>query len=203
MNLENTKPRSWFRSVTLFAAFLAFGVGLYIFFNSFTQTNLKIPEENLASSSVPLPHTSGVPVRIRIPSIQVEAPVERVGLTQEGLMDAPKTPGDTGWFDLGPRPGERGSAVIAGHRGWRTGPAVFDNLHKIRVGDEVRVTDEEGKELVFVVRDTRIYDADEKVPEVWNKDDTAHLNIITCSGKWNSRTRTSDERLVVFTDLVI
>ena len=45
--------------------------------------------------------------------------VEDVGLTPGGAMDVPKGPSDVAWFDLGPRPGEVGSAVIAGHEGWK------------------------------------------------------------------------------------
>jgi len=116
-------------------------------------------------------------------------------------MESPKEPGDTAWFKLGASPGEKGSSVIAGHRGWKTGPAVFDDLDKIQLEDNVYVEDEKGNTLVFVVREMRVYGANEIVPEVWNKDDTAHLNLITCSGDWNESTKTSDKRLVVFTDL--
>lgn len=143
-----------------------------------------------------------VPVRIKIASIGVEASIKPAGLTKEKKMESPEEPGDTVWFELGVSPGEKGSSVIAGHRGWQTGPAIFDDLDKVKPGDEVHVEDEKGNTRVFVVRELRIYDADEIVLEVWNKEDSAYLNLITCSGGWNSLTGTSNERLVVFTDLV-
>lgn len=35
-------------------------------------------------------------------------------------MDTPKSPFDVGWFRLGKRPGENGSAVVSGHYGkWK------------------------------------------------------------------------------------
>jgi len=47
----------------------------------------------------------------------------------------PEGPTDVAWFDLGPRPGEAGSAVIAGHEGWRDGiVAAFDDLHELQKG---------------------------------------------------------------------
>lgn len=185
----------------LIISFLAFTCGLYIILNDrfFSDSNLKVPEEDLTARAV---WPSEFPVRIKIPSIDVDAPVVPVGRTNAGAMDVPKKPMDTGWYRLGPKPGEKGSAVIAGHRGFRSGPAVFDNLHKIKIGDKVYTEDEKGRELVFVVRDISTYKATDQVPDIWEKNDVAHLNLITCFGRWNRLTRTSDERLVVFTDLV-
>jgi len=71
----------------------------------------------------------GLPVRLKIPKINVDSAFEYVGLTPQGAMDVPKGPAEVGWFKLGTRPGEIGSAVVAGHSGWKNGiPAVFDNL---------------------------------------------------------------------------
>jgi hypothetical protein len=92
-----------------------------------------VREHEVAAPSAPVP-SFGVPVRLRIPALNVEAPVVTVGLTEEGAMDSPEGAEDTGWYELGPRPGEQGSAVIAGHSGYRTGPAVFDDLEAVRAG---------------------------------------------------------------------
>ena len=57
-------------------------------------------------------------------------------------MDVPKQPDDVAWFDLGFRPGQKGSAVIDGHSGWKDNrPAVFDNLSKLKNGDKIYVED--------------------------------------------------------------
>lgn len=58
------------------------------------------------------------PVRLKIPKINIDAAIESVGLTPEGAMDVPKSHTNVAWFNLGPRPGEQGSAVINGHFGW-------------------------------------------------------------------------------------
>jgi sortase A len=142
------------------------------------------------------------PARISIPSIGVDAKVSPVGRTKDGAMESPKGPEDAAWFEPGPIPGERGSAVIAGHRGWKLRHAIFDDLHKIKLGDKVYVEDEKGTTLAFVVRKIKIYGAEEVVPEVWDKDDSSYLNLITCSGDWNILTGTSEDRLVVSTELV-
>lgn len=157
---------------------------------------------NLRGNTGYFVYASASPARIRISKINVDARVEHVGLTRDGAMDVPKQKENTGWLKTGPRPGERGSSVIAGHRGWRSGRAVFDDLHLLKKGDKIYVEDATGKSFVFEVREMRSYDARAKVSEVWQRGDKAYLNLITCFGDWNEITRTSAERLVVFAELV-
>jgi len=144
----------------------------------------------------------GKPARFKIPNINVDAPVEYVGLTSDGAMDVPKGPDNVAWFNLGPHPGENGSAVIAGHYGWKNNtPAVFDNLHKLLKGDKISIEDEKGMVTTFIVREIRIYGKDEAASDVFGSNDgKAHLNLITCAGAWNKAEKTRSERLIVFTD---
>jgi len=144
---------------------------------------------------------SGVPVRLRIPAIDVDAPVVPVGRDADGHMEAPDGPKNTGWYERRARPGERGSAVIAGHSGFRTGAAVFDHLDELDTGDLVYVKDEDGRTVAFVVRESRLYDWDASVPEVFRRDDGVYLNLITCTGGWNPVVGTSTKRIVVFCDM--
>ena len=118
-------------------------------------------------------------------------------------MDVPKERANVAWFNLGPRPGENGSAVIAGHYGrWKNGKgSVFDNLHKLRKGDKIYVEDENGVIITFVVRESRRYDPNASVGDVFGSNDgKAHLNLITCEGVWDKVSKTYSKRLVVFTD---
>src|SRR5690348_15382799 len=43
---------------------------------------------------------AGLPVRIKIPAIGVDAAIEYVGLTPDGLMDVPKKWENTAWYQL-------------------------------------------------------------------------------------------------------
>ncbi len=146
----------------------------------------------------------GLPVHLSIPKISVDTAVDRVGLTQQGDLGVPQGPTNVGWFSLGPRPGEKGSAVIDGHFGYKDHiPAVFDNLHKLQVGDIVSVADEKGISTSFVVRELRIYGQDAIVHEVFNSNDgKSHLNLITCNGTWSNTQKSYANRLVVFTDKI-
>jgi LPXTG-site transpeptidase (sortase) family protein len=146
---------------------------------------------------------SGLPVRLMIPKIKVNAVIESVGLTPGGAVDVPKGPAKTAWYKLGPRPGDSGSAVITGHYGrWKNGSgSVFDNLYKLKKGDKIYVKDEKGTSIAFVVREIRKYDPKADAYEVFvSKDDKAHLNLITCDGVWNRFSKNYSRRLVVFTD---
>lgn len=146
----------------------------------------------------------GLPMRLKIPGINVDAAVEYVGLTSDGTMNIPKNPDDVAWFKLGPRPGEKGSAVIAGHYGWGDGKAsVFDNLYKLRKGDKLYVEDDKGAIIPFVVRESRRYNPGADASNVFDSNDgKSHLNLITCEGVWDKISQSYSERLVVFTDKV-
>jgi LPXTG-site transpeptidase (sortase) family protein len=143
------------------------------------------------------------PTRLKIPKIKVDIALESVGLTPQGAMDVPKSLANAAWFNLGPRPGDNGSAVITGHYGfWKNGTlGVFNNLSKLRVGDEIYVENEEGSTTKFVVREFRTYGQSEEVPSIFSlSDEKAHLNLITCTGVWDEVSQSYPQRLVIFTD---
>lgn len=144
----------------------------------------------------------GLPTRIKIPKINLDAEIEYVGLTPHGEMATPESTSNVGWYELGVRPGEEGSAVIAGHYGWGEGKASsFDELHKLRVGDTFSVEDDAGGVTTFVVRANRRYDPEDDASGVFTSTDGgAHLNLITCEGDWDPVSKSYSKRLVVFAD---
>ena len=142
---------------------------------------------------------------LSIPKINIiNANVVPVGLTATGAMGVPAGPEEVGWYNGSVRPGQIGSAVVDGHSGWKNGiPAVFDDLSKLRKGDFIYVTNNQGVVSKFIVRKISTYRPNESVPDVFSSDDgVAHLNIITCAGVWNKKTKTHSDRLVVFTDKI-
>lgn len=155
--------------------------------------------------SIPEQTSLGFPIRLKIPGINIDAAIENVGITPEGAMDAPKLPEEVAWYKLGSRPGEIGSAVIAGHSGYKDNkPAVFDNLHKLKKGDKIYVQDEKGTMTAFVVRKIKNYNPDADAGDVFGSNDgIAHLNFVTCTGLWNAKEKTHSQRLVVFTDKIM
>lgn len=183
---------------------LALFGALVVYFDRQTSTLASdmsaLVDSTLTSGQVKDP---GLPVRLKIPSIKVDAAFEYVGVTAAGLMDIPKGPDEVGWYELGPRPGERGSAVIAGHYGtWRNGQgSVFDDLNELKPGDKVFIEDDGGKTIPFVVRESREYDPSADSAEVFFSDDgKSHLNLITCEGAWNKDSKSYSKRRVIFAE---
>ena len=143
---------------------------------------------------------AAVPKELIIPVIQVIAPVERVGVTADGAMDVPKEWNDVGWFEKGFRPGERGSAVIAGHLDSPTDRAVFWDLHQLKAGDKVLVKADDGSQRTFQVVGSEVYAFNQApLDRIFGPSDAPMLNLVTCNGTFDRGSKNYDKRLVVFT----
>jgi sortase A len=140
----------------------------------------------------------GTPKFLRIPSINVNAKVQRVGITYKGNMATPNNYTDVGWFKYGTLPGERGNAVIAGHvdNGLAL-PGVFAHLNEVKVGDEVLVDTFGGDTKRFRVTSLDTYDWNGNSEEIFVGINERELKLITCTGTWLSTYHTHDKRLVV------
>ena len=146
----------------------------------------------------------GLPVRLKIPAIGVNAAVEDALITPDGRMDVPAGSVNVAWFSLGPNPGQVGSAVIGGHFGIRDGVKfVFYDLNKLVVGDKIYVENDKGVTLAFQVRRIELFDRNADATTVFiSNDGLAHLNVITCEGIWNRVDGAYPSRRVVFTDAI-
>ncbi len=189
-----------FFSIIIFSLALGLPVQGY-YMKPASSAKIQTPQ-NLIDGGTVKP-VSGLPIRLKIPKIRVDAAIESVGLTPEGAVGIPKGPTTVAWFNLGPRPGDNGSAIISGHYGpWRGGiPTVFNNLYKLRPGDKIYIKDSLGVTTAYVVRELRAFGQNDDVPIVFGSSDgQAHLNLVTCQGIWNKAKKSYSERLIVFTD---
>ena len=145
------------------------------------------------------------PVRLIIPAIAINAPVEGVGTKPNADLATPaQNPWqDVGWYNLGPHPGERGSAVIDGHLDRPGGfPAVFWHLRDLHVGDEVLVKNTSGKAIRFQVTRIELYPPqDAPIQDIFGNWGGTYLNLITCAGDWIPSQHQTNLRLVVYTSL--
>lgn len=142
--------------------------------------------------------------RIRIESIDVDAPIMDVGLDREGWIDAPpaQDPNMAGWYQNGISPGQRGTSVIVGHVDNEAGPAVFYGLGSLKKGSHVEVTRYDGRVAVFEVYGIEVF-SKEDFPGVRVYGDTGHpeLRVITCGGGY-SKANGYDGNVVAFARLV-
>jgi sortase (surface protein transpeptidase) len=147
------------------------------------------------AASITLRH---VPVKLVIPKIGLDASVEQVGLDKNHNMDVPRLPRDAGWYQPGPAPGQAGDAVIDGHLNWTDVPrAVFFDLDKVQVGDQVDVIAQDGAGLLFQVTDTLDYPYTAHPAGLFATGGQPELSLITCAGSWDGARQTYLRRLVV------
>ncbi len=146
------------------------------------------------------------PVRLEIPAIDVETDLLSLGVDANNEVAVP--PMDraelASWYNLGPSPGELGSAVIVGHvDSEQTGPAVFFHLGRLQPGDDIRVHRKDGTTVLFTVDDVRSFPkADFPAELVFGGADRAMLRLVTCGGEFDKRQKNYLSNIVVFANLV-
>lgn len=140
-----------------------------------------------------------VPVRIDIPGIHVTSPLLRLGRAADGTVETPAPWEVAGWYALGPRPGDPGSAVILGHVDSTRGPAVFYRLRELRPGDEITIRRADGSSVRFVVQRTAQYDK-RRFPteEVYYPTLAPALRLVTCGGQFDFATGHYRSNIIVF-----
>ena len=171
-----------------------------------TPTATPRPTPSPTATAIPTPTATplppvGLPVHLKIPAIKVDTEVEHVGLTDDGAMDVPKNYDNVAWYNLGPRPGEPGNAVIDGHVDSKTRTAVFWDLRKLKPGDEIIVVGSDGVERKFVVKLLESYKrAEAPLDRIFGAAPGVHLNLITCDGVFDRSRQEYDKNLVVYAD---
>lgn len=134
-------------------------------------------------ATLPQRRAAGVPVRLQIPAIGVDTALERLGTERDGELAPPRNPDLAGWFAAGPRPGDLGPSVIAGHVDSTSGPAVFWRLRELRRGDRVSVRDRSGRAVTFRVTQVRqVSKGSFPTEAVYGPTPDAALRLVTCGG---------------------
>lgn len=142
------------------------------------------------------------PAFVSLPSIKTTSSLISLGLEDDGSLEVPVDFLQAGWYSRGPRPGEPGPAVIAGHLDSKIGPGIFSRLADMTPGELVHVTRVDGTVLEFVV--TRV----DQYPKrafptrlVYGPTDAAELRVITCGGSFDRGKGSYDDNIVVFARL--
>jgi Sortase domain len=128
----------------------------------------------------------GEPLAISIPSIGVESALVPTGALNDGTVAVPPDANIAGYFTGGPRPGQRGPAVIMGHvDSQKSGPGVFWHLVDLAAGATVTVKTTTGPQQ-FVVQSVEQYPKNEFPTErVYGPVPEAALRLITCGGSFD------------------
>lgn len=147
------------------------------------------------------------PVRLAIPSIDVDSVVQHLGQDAGGGLEVPAQGphyDEAGWYRYSPTPGARGPAILLGHVDSAAGgPSVFFRLGELEAGDRISVTRADRSTAVFVVDAVQRYAKDDFPTElVYGDIDHAGLRILTCGGAFDRTTRHYTDNIVVFASLV-
>ena len=140
----------------------------------------------------------GYAVRLTIPSIKVDTPVEQAGIVEDA-QDQPIW--ETRPFvavhygDLTGLLGIPGNAVIAGHVVTISEGNVFRFLYQLEPGDDVHVWDQLDREFDYQVAGVRLVPPSDT--SVMQPSADERLTLITCGGEFNPRTREFSARLIV------
>lgn len=141
-----------------------------------------------APVSVVPPLGRSEPTRIRIPAVRLDAPVTGLGLDAAGHVQSPPETDRNlaGWYRGGAAPGERGTAILAGHVDLADGPAVFYRLGALRRGDRVEVVRADGASAVYQLYAIEVHDRQD-FPDrrVYGQAADAQLRVITCGGSYS------------------
>ncbi|MGW6548596.1 class F sortase [Streptomyces massasporeus] len=148
----------------------------------------RVPAGTFAGTVPPLPYS--LPDRVRIPAIQVDAPIIPVGLDADGWVGAPppEDPNLAGWFTGAVTPGEKGTAVVVGHVDNQQGPAVFYGLGALKQGNRVEVARQDGKTAMFEIYGVEVFEKNNFPGDrVYASKGAAELRVITCGGGFSKQ----------------
>jgi len=139
---------------------------------------------------------------VYLPSINVRARVMSVGVSSKGKIDSSKNVNDVAWYDGSAKPGQEGQVFINGHSSFAsTYRAAFDKLAEVQIGDRVTIERGDGKKITYRVVEVETIGADQvNMKKVLNVPNEAArgLTLMSCSGKFNYRTGSSDMRVIVY-----
>jgi sortase (surface protein transpeptidase) len=139
------------------------------------------------------------PVRLRIPEIEVDAPVDPLRVDADGVLPPPTTNDRTGWWRDGPEPGERGPAVIVGHVDSYKGPAVFIHLADLSSGDQIFVDRADGTSAAFTTVRVEQHAKDAfPTQAVYGGTSDPELRLITCGGSFDDKARRYLDNVIVY-----
>jgi sortase (surface protein transpeptidase) len=146
---------------------------------------------------------AAAPAFVSIPSIHTTSSLIKLGLDTDGGLEVPTDYLQAGWYDRGPRPGDPGPAVLAGHLDSKIGPGIFSRLSEVKPGDIVNVTRGDGQVVQFAV--TRVDQYPKRAfptRQVYGSTDQAELRVITCGGSFDRSKGSYRDNIVVFARLV-
>ncbi|WP_327108846.1 class F sortase [Nonomuraea glycinis] len=160
-------------------------------------TGLVLVAFGQSMQSTPKKAAAIVPKSIEISSIDMEAPLMKLGL-KDGEVELPpyEKPEMAGWYTGSAVPGEKGASVIVGHVDTKTAPAVFYKLRHVRKGEIVKVERSDGKVVKYKVDGVEQVHKDSfPLRRVYVEDG---LKLVTCGGRFDRAAGEYLDNIIVY-----
>lgn len=147
---------------------------------------------------------TAAPEWLEVPAISLRTgTLTELGLAADGALQVPGDAVTAGWFTGGPKPGEPGPAVLAGHVDYKHVPGVFVRLKELRAGAEATVHRKDGTTALFkVYRVDRYPKATFPTDQVYGDTAGPELRLITCGGEFDRSTGNYLDNVVAYAKLV-
>ena len=138
------------------------------------------------------------PVKVTIPSLLLDIDTTQVGINKSGHIGSPSNIKRAAWYTGSSSPAdEDGLAVITAHAGSERYPGAFATLYEIKEGDEIDVTMGDGESVRYAVTTIEDINAESIDMAEYLSEPSKQLLLITCSGDYNARTYSYEDRLFV------
>ncbi|MEV4760680.1 class F sortase [Micromonospora sp. NPDC049559] len=164
------------------------------------------PSPSATAIPGPVGRSRSEPTDISIPKIGVAAKIISLGVNADGTIQVPPLERAqlAGWYQPGPSPGEVGNSVIVGHvDSYAIGPAVFFRLGELKPGDTVLVTRKDRTVVRFRVDGVKAFPKTAfPTEQVYGASEQPSLRLVTCGGKFNEKTRSYPDNIIVFATLI-
>ncbi|MCF7551069.1 class F sortase [Pseudonocardia sp. WMMC193] len=143
-----------------------------------------------------------VPARLELRGIA--APVVPVGTGPDGALLVPDPPQTVGWWAPGALAGSgTGTVVVAGHVDSRlAGIGVLAVLPQLTVGEPVVLRAADGRSVEYRVVARREFGKAALPADTFARTGPPRLVLITCGGRFDPRTRSYEDNIVVYAEPV-
>ncbi|QRP48411.1 class F sortase [Amycolatopsis sp. FDAARGOS 1241] len=165
-----------------------------------------LPGEDGAPAELP---ADGAPIGVQRPgSVRLpdgsEARLVRTEVTRDGILPIPRGLGDAAWW--GARLGAtQGAAVLSGHVNWAGTKGPFDDLWRVRTGDNVSIVDSSGGRWLYRVTGAATLRKEQlpaQAPQWFAQTGPHRLVLVTCGGDYLGGTEGYDENRIVTANLI-
>jgi sortase (surface protein transpeptidase) len=141
------------------------------------------------------------PRLLRIPKLDIEARVKRVGSSLNGEPISPSNIFDVGWYDDSSKPGKPGAVLINGHIAGSSKNGVFYDLGTLELNDVIEIERGDGVLLTYIVSKVQAYSGDQIDMNTALQSIDANsngLNLMTSSSNYDGGVGQSNKRVIVF-----